>query len=66
MRKERSDMNHAQHLLTPPEMAARYGVSVRTLLSLARSGAIPAPVRLNQRVLRFDPSLHPAPVKAIK
>jgi predicted DNA-binding transcriptional regulator AlpA len=59
-------MNNARHLLTPPEAAQRYGVSVRTLLALARSGAIPAPVRLNQRVLRFDPALHPAPVKAAK
>ncbi len=50
-------------LMTPTEAAARYAISVRQLFELERKGAIPPAVRLNKRVVRFNPAEHPAPVK---
>jgi len=41
--------------LIPTNQAAQLlGVSVRSLLALSKRGAVPAPVRLGERVLRWD------------
>jgi len=41
-------------LIPTSEAAQLLGVSVRTLLALEKRGAIPAPVRLGAKVLRWD------------
>jgi predicted DNA-binding transcriptional regulator AlpA len=41
--------------LIPTAVAAQLlGVSVRSLLALSKRGAVPAPIRLGERVLRWD------------
>jgi prophage regulatory protein len=40
--------------LSPKQVAARLGVSRRTLDGLLRAGKFPKPVRFNQRVVRWD------------
>ena len=49
-------MLSATKLLTPDEAATRYGyTSTRAFLRAARSSGLPR-VRLNARVIRFDPA----------
>lgn len=41
-------------MLTPAEVALRFGVSVRTLSNWSREGRIPEPLRLSPRTVRFS------------
>lgn len=42
-----------EHLLTSQQVANRLAISIRTLWRLVKSGAMPAPIRFNRKLVRW-------------